>query len=94
MPRRPFLIESHRDMKRYRTGDTVPETGIYRVTHSGHRLAHEAVLIKNEKFPRCAKCTSEVLFELAYAAPDLFHRLQNRIYELPVLEDEASAHSA
>lgn len=95
MPRRgPFLLESHHDMKRYRTGDTVPETGIYRVIHNLHRLCHEAVLAKDEKFPRCAKCTSEVLFELAYEAPDLFHRLQHRVYELPVIEDEATANSA
>jgi len=81
-------------MKRYRTGDTVPETGIYRVTHNLHRLPHEAVLMKGEIFPRCAKCSSEVLFELAYAAPDLFHLRKYRIYELPVIEEDATATSA
>jgi hypothetical protein len=88
------LVESHHDMKRYCTGDTVPETGIYRVIHNLHRLPHEAVLAKDEKFPRCAKCSNEVLFELAYAAPDLFHRLKYHVYELPVTEDDAKADSA
>jgi hypothetical protein len=77
-------------MKRYRTGDTVPETGIYRVTHTPHRLPHEVILLKNERFPRCAKCKNEVIFELAYAAPDLFQIQKHRIYELPVIEGEAT----
>lgn len=81
-------------MKRYGTGDTVPETGVYRVTHTPHRLSHEAVLLRGEKFPRCAKCLDEVLFELAYAAPDLFDRFEYRVYELPVMEDEGKANSA
>ena len=94
MLRRPFLVESPHDMKRYRTGDTVPETGVYRVTHTAHRLPHEAVLVRDERFPRCAKCRDEVLFELAYAAPDLFDRFRYRVYELPVAEDEPTANSA
>jgi hypothetical protein len=88
---RPFLVKSHPDMKRYRNGDTVPETGIYKVTHNLHRLPHEVVLAKDETFPGCAKCGSEVLFELAYAAPDLFPCLKYHIYELPELEEEARA---
>jgi hypothetical protein len=28
MPLVPFWLESRRDMKQYRTGDTVPETGM------------------------------------------------------------------
>ena len=81
-------------MKRYRTGDSVPETGVYRATHTPHRLPHEAVLVKGERFPRCAKCVDEVLFELAYAAPDLFDRSRHRLYELPVAEDEIPSKSA
>jgi len=81
--------------RRYETiphGRYRPRTGIYRVTHTHHRLSPEAVLIKGERFPRCAKCTADVLFELAYAAPDLFSgRSQSRIYELPVIEDDATA---
>jgi hypothetical protein len=36
------------------TGDTVPETGIYRVTHALHRLPHEIVILRDEHFPRCS----------------------------------------
>lgn len=81
--------QSQSDMTmRYSTGDLVPATGIYRVTHNLHRLPHEAVLLANERFPRCARCNSDVLFELAYAAPDLLPTYRTRIYELPVVENE------
>lgn len=73
---------------RYRTGDLVPVTGIYRVTHNLHRLPHEAVLLANERCPRCAKCNHDVLFELAYPAPDLLPTYRSRIYELPGIEVE------
>jgi len=76
---------------RYSTGDLVPATGIYRVTHNLHRLPHEAVLLANERFPKCARCNDEVLFELAYPAPDLLPTHRNRIYELPIIEDDTSA---
>jgi hypothetical protein len=90
MPVGRILIQSHRDMKQYRTGDTVPETGIYTVIHTAHRLAPEAVLHKDEKFPRCAKCSREVLFELSRPAAGVSPRLQYRIFELSELEDEAA----
>ena len=51
-----------------------------------HRLPHEVVILKGQRFPRCSKCTSSVLFELAHAAPDLFQSSISRIYELPVVE--------
>jgi hypothetical protein len=41
-------------------------------------------------FPRCAKCSSEVLFELSRPAAGLSPRLQYRIFELSELEDEAA----
>src|SRR5690242_4696230 len=88
--KRPFLVRSHFDMRRegtYQTGDIVLETGIYRVVHSRHRLSHELIIRKNERFPRCAKCNDAVLFELAHAAPDLYGHLTYRIYELPVIEE-------
>jgi hypothetical protein len=70
----------------YETGTVVPETGIYRVVHSTHRLPHEAVLIKGQRFPKCQKCNELVLFELVHAAPDLFRYIAFR-YELPVIEE-------
>jgi hypothetical protein len=78
----------------FETGAIVPETGIYRVTHTPHRLPHEVVILKGEHFPRCAKCTTSVLFDLVHAAPDLFQHTVYRLYELPVTEEDTSATSA
>ena len=82
---------SQSDSIRFRTGEAVPETGIYRVNHSRHRLHHEAILCKDERFPRCAKCSDHVLFELAYSAPDLFSGFRPPIYELPVIEEKSAS---
>lgn len=61
MPHRP----------RFRTGERIPYSGIYRVFHEGHRLPHEVTLIDGETFPRCLKCDYAVEFELLQTAPDL-----------------------
>jgi hypothetical protein len=76
----------------FQTGDRAPETGIYRVVHVNHRLPHEVVILKDEQFPRYAKCLAAVRFDLIHAAPDLFRHRGHRIYELPV-EEEATAAS-
>ena len=95
---RPFLVESQSDMVSrpdvYKTGAIAPETGIYRVVHVAHRLPHEVVILKNDRFPRCSKCSDAVLFRLVHAAPDLFRSPQIRSYELPVIEEEPTAESA
>lgn len=69
--------------QKYRTGERIPETGIYRVTHNQHRLSHQVVMFMGQAFPRCSKCADAVFFELAYAAPDLFQSSFNPVYELP-----------
>jgi hypothetical protein len=53
--------------KKYRPGDLVPESGIYRVTHNSHRLMHEATLLEKQRFPICRTCKREVRFELRRA---------------------------
>ena len=53
--------------KKYRPGDVVPESGIYRVTHDSHRLMHEATLLQDQRFPICKKCKHAVRFELRRA---------------------------
>lgn len=75
----------------FRTGAAVPETGIYRVHHDSHRLPHEVVILKDEIFPRCSKCSEAVHFELAHAAPGLSPYGVYRIYELPAIEADATA---
>lgn len=53
--------------KKYRPGDHVPQSGIYRVNHDSHRLMHEATLIQGTRFPRCRECRNAVRFELRRA---------------------------
>jgi hypothetical protein len=75
----------------FETGAIVPETGIYRAVHTAHRLPHEVVILKGEHFPRCSRCADAVLFDLIHAAPDLYSHHVQRIYELPVLDEESAA---
>jgi hypothetical protein len=83
-----FLGQTHE------TGAVVPETGIYRVVHSPHRLPHEVVILKGQRFPKCQKCASKVHFELVHPAPDLFRYTTFILYELPVIEEEADSATA
>jgi hypothetical protein len=96
-PGHPLLVHSNPAMtsreRSFATGDVVPETGIYRVVHTSHRLPHEVVILKDDHFPRCAKCKDAVLFSLLHAAPDLFLGWRYHIYELPVIEEDATASS-
>jgi hypothetical protein len=78
------------EMPAFRTGEAIPESGIYRVVHREHRLPHEVTLLRDEIFPKCAKCHDDVTFELvrgvAFAEEHLSQQI--RLYELPVLDDE------
>ena len=60
------------------------------MVHVAHRLPHEVIIMQGDHLPRCAKCKTDVLFELVHAAPDLFHTW-HVLYELPVLEDDSAA---
>lgn len=68
----------------YRTGLTVPQSGIYRVTHFSHRLPQEVALLQGETFPRCASCRNNVQFELSKPAESLEEVSHHVVvYELP-----------
>jgi hypothetical protein len=54
----------------FRTGKIVLESGTYRARHRKHRLPHEVTLLRDNTFPRCAKCKEPVIFELLQAAKD------------------------
>lgn len=43
-------------------GDTVPASGIYRVTHFQHRVPHDVLAIRGEELPPCRTCTGRVRF--------------------------------
>src|SRR3954470_23957576 len=67
----------------YKTGDLVPQSGIYRVAHSEHRLPHEVTLLRSNPFPPCAQCGSEVNFKLLRAVTvDSFAIVLNAIPEM------------
>lgn len=51
------------------TGCPVPESGIYRVLHSQHRLPQEVTLLAKQDFPRCSRCSEPVFYELVRSAP-------------------------
>ena len=73
------------------TDEIVPQSGIYRVRHRKHRLPHEVTLLRDQKFPRCAKCQQAVVFELVQAAglqEDITTKSRILLYELPVLDDD------
>ena len=74
----------------YKSADTIPESGIYRVIHAEHRLPHEVTLIAGQSFPPCAKCHEEVRFELLRDLPELARERRGSVslYSLPVLDDE------
>jgi|SRR5437588_12692534 len=74
----------------FRTGEQIPESGIYQVIHREHRLPHEVTLLRDEIFPKCAKCHDAVVFELVrgVALAEEQESQQIRLYQLPTLDDE------
>lgn len=78
----------------YQTGQSVPESGVYRVIHSGHRLPHAVTICKGESFPRCAKCLDLVTFELVQTVECSFSYEPMHIYELHPVDEEQGAITA
>jgi hypothetical protein len=73
----------------FRCGGKILESGIYRVTHSGHRLAHEVTLLRDQLFPKCIKCEEAVYFELVRSAPDItLGPFKVALYALPESDEE------
>jgi len=60
-----LLVKERRARPRYKPGEIVPGTGVYKIYHNAHRLMHEAALIENSLFPKCRKCKDAVRFVLA-----------------------------
>ena len=80
------------ELPTFRTDEVIPQSGIYKVIHQRHRLPHEVTLLRDERFPKCARCQDEVTFTLvrtvSFTDESLEHYPQIRLYELPVLDDE------
>lgn len=54
--------------KRYRPGEVVPCSGVYRVSHEEHRAEHDGILLKGQLFPACTVCGERVEFHLLQAS--------------------------
>jgi hypothetical protein len=76
----------------FRTGEPIAESGIYRVIHKAHRLPHEVTLLRDQVFPRCAKCRDEVKFEIVRTVSEPLNHQDFRIY-LYELDEEGAAGS-
>lgn len=76
---------------RFRTGERIPYSGIYKVFHALHRLPHEVTLLDGEIFPRCLKCDSSVEFQLIQQAPNILDKGAFRVvlFGLPDTEELA-----
>ena len=77
----------------YRAGEPIPESGIYRISHSEHRLPHEVTLLRGQRFPKCEKCGELVEFELMKGVPHIGSGANFRVilFSLPVFEDDEAA---
>jgi hypothetical protein len=81
---------TRREKTQFRCGGKILESGIYRVTHSEHRLAHEVTLLRDQLFPKCIKCEDAVYFELVRSAPDItLGPFKVALYALPDSDEEA-----
>ncbi|MGC2696660.1 MAG: hypothetical protein WA738_12815 [Candidatus Angelobacter sp.] len=87
------IVVTRQDMpkarKRFRCGERIPESGIYRVVHRSHRLPHEVTLLSEQLFPKCARCENSVYFELVRSAPDItLGPFKVALYALPADDEE------
>ena len=84
--------------EQFATGATVPDSGIYLVTHAPHRLAVEVALFKGEIFPKCGRCSEAVQFRMvrAFHGLDAIAKLSYRVplYELEANDEEAESTTA
>jgi len=72
--------------KTFETGQVVPQSGIYSVTHAEHRLPHEVTLLRADTFPPCAKCGVQVRFALLRGvSPDSFKVVLNSLPEVAAI---------
>lgn len=70
----------------FRVGEVVPESGVYRVFHSEHRVSHDVTLVGGQEFPRCSACGADVHFELLHSAPEIDRDANfrsRRLFEIP-----------
>jgi hypothetical protein len=87
------LVKQTKKTAYFQVDEIVPDTGVYRVFHSGHRLSHEALLLKDTHFPRCVQCGDSVHFEFLDTVPGLDNDadfLSRRVFEIRHPEEQAN----
>jgi len=68
---------------KFNTGEIIPQSGIYQVIHTEHRLPHEVTLLRSNPFPTCAQCGNSVSFKLLRGVTvDSFAIILNAIPEM------------
>lgn len=80
--------------ERFSTGDEIPENGIYYVFHEAHRLIRSVRLLKGDRFPRCSRCSGEVVFEMMLPLPFSVDYEPVHIFELPAFSEDEDAAAA
>ena len=76
-------------LRRYSTNQEIPDDGVYHVHHEEHRLIRSVVLLKGDKFPRCARCSQPATFELIFGVSPHEPKKHIRVSELPLAGDAA-----
>jgi len=74
------------------TGSSVPDSGVYAVSHPQHTLPREVTLLRDQTFPRCSCCKEPVFYKLLRFAPAATSAHPGvfavALYELPELNRE------
>lgn len=75
-----------------RTGALVPESGVYAVRHSEHRLPAEVTLLHGHRFPSCEACEEPVTYRLRRRLGHavISSQFNVQLHHLPVLDRYAS----
>lgn len=74
------------ERRKFLSGETVAKSGIYKVTHSEHRLPHEVTVLSGQIFPPCAKCGNAVIFNLLRVIQDSDTPFTITLHQLPEIE--------
>jgi len=91
-PKDPETLVRESMAEKFKTGDLVPQSGIYQVIHGEHRLPHEVTLLRANPFPPCAKCGNKVTFKLLRGVT--VDRFAITLNAIPELQGETQSFSA
>jgi hypothetical protein len=70
-PERMLRTSFEEGPSRYRAGEIVQQSGIYRVYHRAHRLPHNLYVVAGMPLPPCLRCGRDVEFGLLMSGAEL-----------------------